>query len=265
MFTPAYLDDIFTIPESIMTEFTKGFAAFSLSHIILDQTIDRQLPADPTAPLVQQQLVLDIFRYWQPVIPPPHNFWDDFFHFMNRHHQALALESYCLDARKQRYDLETMREATKGKALTFCVAVHLMGCLSSNTEPMTILDKVFEEIVFADQLFDDTSDWEEDFKNQRCTFPLLTALEAAGLTIDSFETISFEDMADWIERYHVIARMYDQTVHILEDCQSTLLEAGFTETQLQSVVEERLQYAQRQRRYQYAGAFLKNIAARLGR
>lgn len=264
LFPPAFLDDIFEIREIDTEKFVKGCAALSLSCIFLDNRIDQQLQDIPAAQLIERHLLTDVYRCWNDLIPSPDLFWDRFHDYLSQYYRALTLESACLDAYQQRYDFDIMRMVTDGKALTAHIAIDLMSRFSGNLETHIVLHSLVNQMLFAGQLLEDISDWEEDFRNHRCTLPLLLALESEGDTPAALKTVPLEDMTERIERHGILHNLLEHAIHILEACKAALNEAGWENSKLGRGLQEGLiDPAYRKKRYILGAALLRGMVNKL--
>jgi hypothetical protein len=257
-YLPYLLNDIFGLPENTVMQVEKGWLLLLISYVMLDQLVDRQMPAMPVVPLVQQHLLLKAHEAFAAVFPASAPFWGQYYALLHEFFTCLALESHYLDAEAAPYTYERMTEVCTGKAAPLQIVVAAMSELSGQPRHAPLLRQVFNRLVLSDQLFDDAADWEDDLVAGRRTLPYVLAQQAAQSPVTDPAAL-----AQIIQRSGLLPALADRAIGLLEEGRDLLRGAGLSPVQLDAALDERKERIQLDRRRYQAVSFLGSLSALL--
>jgi hypothetical protein len=263
LFMPWLLDDIFDVSEEVRLIIGQAWLLLMIAYVMLDQIVDRDMPAIPVIPLVQQHLLLKVSEVFGRQFESPGAFWDQYYACLYELVGALALESDCLDAHAQPYTYETMRQVCAGKAAPFRLAAYALALSSGNMQPLAVLNPALDNLLLADQLNDDALDCGKDYQAGRYTLPVLLALEVEGDSLEAASALSPDELHARIKRYGIVVHMTEQAVSVLEDVRTSLSGAGLGTTKLYTFFGKRIERVQRYQRYHRAIYLLGGMASLL--
>jgi hypothetical protein len=208
--------------------------------VITDQMVDRQTPDIAEIPLMLQHLRLHSERLYREVFGSDAPFWSRYTPALAGVWDALAHETYCVDAHKQVYTAEEMQHVCKLRSNLMGAIVAALGDLSGNAAPVSPLSRFYENLTFADQLLDDTSDWKGDLAVGRHTLPIVMALDAANIPLADAALVPAAEFELLMDKHRVLVQLAERATTLLEDGDAALASLAPAETPLRDVLRERL-------------------------
>ena len=262
-YVPWMVADYFDLPNDLLLKIGKAWWLTIIDVVITDQGVDRQLPDLPAIPLMLQHIRLHAERLYLQAFGDLALFWSRYHTTLAGIWNALAHETYCVDAHQQVYTFEEMRKVCKYRSDLIGTIIMIMGHVSGRTSPVEPLCQFYENLTFADQLLDDANDWKGDFGMGRYTLPIVMALEAENIPLANAGQISVDEFQLSMDRHRILVQLAEHAASLLEEAQTVLSALPRTDSPLHEVLRQRLIVAQRANKRYHAMRMMMAFLNRL--
>lgn len=262
-FVPWMVAECFDVPNDLLLRIGKAWWLTIIDVVITDQMVDKQLPESSLIPLMLQHIRLHAERLYREAFGDAEFFWSRYDAAQMGIWNALAHETYCVDAHQQVYSIDEMQHVCKSRSDLIGAVISSMGQVSGQLRPVEALCKFYENLTFADQLLDDANDWKGDFASGRHTLPIVLAFEKENTLLENADQYTIDQVQVWVDRHRVLIGMADHATTLLEDAQTALRGIVPDESRLYEIVRQRLEVAHHaHKRYnatRLMTAFLKRL------
>jgi len=244
-YVPWMVAEFFEIDDALLLTLGKAWWLTIMDVVITDQAVDQQLPDIPTISLLLQHLRLHAQGLYLEAFGSSELFWPRYQAAIAGVWNALAHETYCVDAHQQAYSFDEMKQVCNSRSDLIGAIIWMMGHASGQPQAVTPLCTFYENLTFADQLLDDANDWKADFSSGRYTLPVILALEAEQLSLDDARQLSLDDFQLLINRHRILVRLSEAAAELLEGAAAALRTTSLSDSHLHDVLRQRQQVARR--------------------
>jgi hypothetical protein len=243
---PYLLNDIFQLPDELLLQLASAWICHFWDFVITDSIVDNQIENPRQVILLQQHIRHYALALYQRIFDGSHEFWQLLHADSQTIWNALAHEVHCVDLHQKPFTYEDMVLVNNGKAAPFRLMVYMMAQLSGNLKNTAMLQKVYDNLILSDQLVDDASDWQDDFKQGRITLPLTMCLERANLPIEQALTLNEDQYERVFHKHEIGQQIAHKAIALLDECIEQLEIANLTNTNLFATVQSRHAMANRE-------------------
>ena len=261
---PWMLEELFPLSDRERIQVAQAFALVFLGFIVLDNTVDGQMPNTALIPVLGQQLLLQAKIAFSQFLAPDDPFWPAYDECLNRFYHALALEYHCVMAHIEPYTYDLMKQVDDGKNSYNRIACHALASLSGRLDYLPLAIQTYDLLTFADQFGDDAYDWPDDYQAKRATWPLAQLVEREGITLEALFALGPKEVENRLIKHGILLEMCDHAVTVLETARQALVTEGFDHSKIVRLLNQRIEEEKLRKRNFIAIFFLEGIARRLG-
>jgi len=262
-YVPWMVAEFFDVDDALLLKIGKAWWFTIMDVVITDQAVDQQLPDIPTISLLLQHLRRNADRLYLQAFGSSEWFWTRYHAAIAGVWNALAHETYCVDAHQQAYSFEDMKHVCNSRSDLIGAIIQTMGHVSGQTRAVEPLCTFYENLTFADQLLDDANDWKADFSSGRYTLPIILALEVEGLSLTDARQLSLDHLQSFIDKHQILVRLSDHAAELLQGACAALATTPLSDSYLHAVLRQRQEVTRRaSRRYnttRLMSGFLKKL------
>jgi hypothetical protein len=230
--------------DAALVKLGKAWWLTIIDVVITDQIVDRQVPDLVGIPLMLQHLRLHSERLYRDVFDSSAPFWARYQAALAGVWDALAHETYCVDAHQQVYTDEQMQHVCKLRSDLIGTIVAALGDISGQAAPVEPLSRFYENLTFADQLLDDSSDWKGDLAVGRHTLPIVMAADAGNIPLAEIALVPRAEIELLMDRHGVLVELAARATALLEDGDTALASLSPSATPLRGILRERIKTGQ---------------------
>jgi hypothetical protein len=262
---PWMLYDFFPVPDDALMTIGKAWFLLVIDIVITDHFVDRQLPDLSAITLFQQHIRLQSERLFREVMQDANWFWQQYYDSIQANLNAIAHESYCVDEHHLAYTLEEMRKVYHDKSALIRLLTAAMASLCGKTDYVEAICQFYEQLSLADQLLDDSMDWEGDFVQGRYTLPVVMALEAAQMNLEDAKALNPKQLERLLAKHGILQKITEISSDLLGSARAAVATVPSADARLARVIDERLAIAAHARKRYEALGFLTCFLQALSR
>ncbi len=168
------------IPSDRLSDFAVASSLFALSLFCSDTIIDQSLQAHESAPRMLQVIALqtEALSLLHQLFPASSPFWKRFRTYMGQYYQACIFEKRFVSGELswRDYDQNTAWTIATGKSGASQAIIAGLVALADAEQYLLPFTKSLNLFNFSCQMFDDISDWKEDYLNRSPSLVLCSLL-----------------------------------------------------------------------------------------
>jgi hypothetical protein len=261
---PWMLEEVFPLSEAERIQVAQAFALVFLGFIVLDNTVDGQMPDAALIPVLGQQLFLQAKVAFSHFLAPDDPFWLAYDDNLNRFYNALALEHHCLVAHREPYTYDVMKQVDDGKAAYNRIACHALASLSGRFDHLALANQTYDLLTFADQFGDDAYDWPDDYGEKRATWPFAQLVEREAISLEALFGLGQSEVENRLIKHGILLEMCDHAVTLLKMARQALVAQGFDLSKIVQLLDQRIEEEKLRKRNFMAIFFLEAVARQMG-
>ena len=170
MHSPWLFWDLFaSLDDDQFLNIAEAGAFWSLSAIVLDHLVDRQIENPPLGALFQLCLLQRSRALFREIFPLNSQFWLSMARYEAWYTWSLGVE---VDAQQhpEEFTYEFFAESAQAKASTMLVTISAFSEATGQLQLLEPIEKSIRFLALAGQLYDDLVDWKLDLRNGHVTW-----------------------------------------------------------------------------------------------